>query len=91
MTKTISNTTLDNFYVKLMKSKNFYGGKLIGAGGGFFLMISKNKKKSESFLRSNKISFTNFKIDYSGSQIINNFLILNKNPSFLKPGYLNKN
>ena len=56
-----------------MKSKNFYGGKLIGAGGGgFFLMISKNKIKSESFLRSNKISFSNFKIDYSGSQIINN-------------------
>ena len=37
LTKNITNTSLDKFYLKLMKSDQFYGGKLIGVdGGGFF-------------------------------------------------------
>ena len=56
-----------------MKSDLFYGGKLIGAGGGgFFLMISKNKSKAKKYLRLNNIDYTDFKIEQSGSKIIKN-------------------
>ena len=57
-----------------MKSDQFYGGKLIGVdGGGFFLMISKDKKKAEKYLKLINVNYTNFKIDNSGSRIIESF------------------
>ena len=36
ISKDISNSYLDKFYLKLLKDKNFIGGKIIGAGGGGF-------------------------------------------------------
>ena len=49
-------------------------GKLIGAvGGGFFLMVSNNTKKSLLFLKKNKINYTNFKFSYGGSRIENSY------------------
>ena len=43
----MSNKEIDNLYDFLIKNCNFLGGKLIGAGGGgFFLMITKNKQKT---------------------------------------------
>ena len=42
LTKNMSNQKLNKIYEKMMKSKLFYGGKIVGAGGGgFFLMASK--------------------------------------------------
>ena len=32
----MSNDFLNRFYAKLMKTNLFYGGKIIGAGGGGF-------------------------------------------------------
>ena len=73
LSKNITNDYLDKLYSKLMKSDLFYGGKLIGAGGGgFFLMISKNKSKAKKYLRLNNIDYTDFKIELSGSKIIKN-------------------
>ena len=57
-----------------MNTNLFNGGKLIGAGGGgFFLLISKNKKKAQKYLKSNKIDYTDFKIEKKGSKIIEGF------------------
>ena len=44
----MTNTKINNVYKIIMDNKNFYGGKLIGAGGGgFFLFVVKDKKKSK--------------------------------------------
>ncbi len=71
LTKDMSNKTLDKMYNDMMLSKLFYGGKIIGAGGGgFFLMVLKNEKKTIKFLNSNKFRFTKIKFDHSGAKII---------------------
>ena len=52
LSKEISNSKIDQIYLELMKEKSFLGGKLIGAGGGgFFLMVSNNIKKSILYLK----------------------------------------
>ena len=73
ISKDISNSYLDKFYLKLLKDKNFIGGKIIGAGGGgFFLMVTKNLNNSEKFLKREKLDFTRLKFDLSGSKIVKN-------------------
>ena len=56
-----------------MSSKNFVGGKLIGAGGGgFFLMVSRRPKESANFLKKYKFNFLKFRFTSNGtSQIVN--------------------
>ena len=47
----ITSNYLDNIYLKLMKHRSFTGGKIIGAGGGgFFLMSTKSKKESIKYI-----------------------------------------
>ena len=71
LSKMISNSTLDKIYMNLMKSNNFYGGKIIGAGGGgFFLMAFRNKTKGIRFLHKNNLSFLKIKFTDSGSEIL---------------------
>ena len=70
LTKNISNKKLDKMYKDMMHSKLFYGGKIIGAGGGgFFLMVSKNKNRSFEFLKKIKFKFTKIKFDHLGATI----------------------
>ena len=55
----------------MMYSKLFYGGKIIGAGGGgFFLMVSKNQNRSIEFLKKIRFKFTKIKFDHLGSSIL---------------------
>lgn len=69
----ISNDFLNRFYAKLMKTNLFYGGKIIGAGGGgFFLMAIKNKKKVFNYVKKKKINYIKIKFDYKGSTILKN-------------------
>ena len=71
LSRQITSNSIDNFYFKLMKNYNFLGGKLIGAGGGgFFLMITRNKKKTISLLNRDKLAFIDFRIEKFGSKII---------------------
>ena len=71
LSKKMTSIKLDNFYKSIIKNGNFYGGKLIGAGGGgFFLFTVKNKKKAEIYLKKEKFTFTNIKIDVLGSRSI---------------------
>jgi D-glycero-alpha-D-manno-heptose-7-phosphate kinase len=72
LTKNISNIKLDKMYNHMMLSKLFYGGKIIGAGGGgFFLMVLKNENKAIKFLNRNKLRFTRIKFDHLGAKMIN--------------------
>lgn len=69
LSNTISNNFLDKMYMNLMKTNKFYGGKIIGAGGGgFFLMVSRNFKESTKYLESKKIKFTQLKFEDDGSK-----------------------
>ena len=71
LTKNISNKKLDKMYKDMMHSKLFYGGKIIGAGGGgFFLMVTKNQNKSIEFLKKIKFRFTKIKFDHLGATIL---------------------
>ena len=68
----ITSNYLDNIYLKLMKHRSFTGGKIIGAGGGgFFLMSTKSKKESIKYLKKNKFLFANLIFEHSGSTLIN--------------------
>jgi len=67
----MTSLSINKLYSKLMKNYNFLGGKLIGAGGGgFFLMITPNKKKTISLLEKDKISYLDLKMENLGSRII---------------------
>jgi len=73
LSKNISNKKIDKMYGKLINNKNFIGGKIMGAGGGgFLLMVVENKKNAEIFLKKNKFNFTSIKFTESGSKIIQN-------------------
>tara|TARA_A100001011_G_scaffold374364_1_gene434775 strand:- start:119 stop:1120 length:1002 start_codon:yes stop_codon:yes gene_type:complete len=70
ISKSISNSTLDNIYIKAKKS-GAIGGKLLGAGGGGFMLFYVPSYKRTFFLK--KMSFlTNieFKFEDLGSQIV---------------------
>ena len=70
LSKNISNSGIDNLYEKALKA-GAYGGKITGAGGGgFFLMVSNNIKKSLSYLKQKKLNFVDFSFDNLGSRII---------------------
>ncbi len=67
----MSNQKLNKIYEKMMKSKLFYGGKIVGAGGGgFFLMASKHPNTASEFLKKNRLEFTNIKFDHLGATVI---------------------
>ncbi len=70
----ISFGLVDNAYEKA-RSLGALGGKLIGAGGGGFLMIysSKNRKKIIKALEMMGLRYMRFRFDFSGSTIIANY------------------
>jgi len=73
MTKSISNSVIDNMYLEL-KSFGALGGKVIGAGGGgFFLMVvDENKKEFIQKIADHNYSLVNFSFDFNGSHVIAN-------------------
>lgn len=67
----ISSPDINNLYKKLINKYNCLGGKLIGAGGGgFFLMVVKDKNKVVKKLQKDKISYLNLKPDSRGTRVI---------------------
>ena len=52
-------------------SKGAYGGKILGAGGGGFILFLVPKNKQKSFLKYfSKYLKVPFRVDNTGSQII---------------------
>jgi D-glycero-alpha-D-manno-heptose-7-phosphate kinase len=71
LTKNITNEKFNRMYSNMMEKNLFYGGKIIGAGGGgFFLMVSKNPQKAFNYLKNKKYRYTKIKFDFSGCKII---------------------
>jgi len=63
MSKNMTNHKLNKIYNDLMKNKNIFGGKLIGAGGGgFFLFVTSNKNKVKKDFFKTKYQFLDVKI-----------------------------
>jgi D-glycero-alpha-D-manno-heptose-7-phosphate kinase len=69
----ITNKKLNLFYKYLIENFEFSGGKLIGAGGGgFFLMSLKNQKKVINELKLQNINYIKLDVENKGSHIIEN-------------------
>lgn len=67
----ISNNKINKMYEELMKSKNFLGGKIMGAGGGgFFVMICKDYNIALRYLKKKKYKFNQIEFEDSGSKIL---------------------
>jgi D-glycero-alpha-D-manno-heptose-7-phosphate kinase len=76
LSSNISNKKFDKMYREMMNSCIFYGGKIIGAGaGGFFLMVAKNTKNAQAFLKKKKFKFLKIKFDFSGAKIIKDIIL----------------
>ena len=70
--KQISNNEIDRLYGLALKN-GAIGGKLIGAGGGGFLLLVAHPSKRDklrSILEKNGLSEQKFSIDYYGSRVI---------------------
>ncbi len=71
ITKQMTNSFLDEMYLKL-KDAGSTGGKVIGAGGGgFFLMaVPHDKKKFMESLKKLNFRYIPFKFDFRGSHVV---------------------
>tara|TARA_X000001036_G_scaffold312075_1_gene290678 strand:- start:1739 stop:2725 length:987 start_codon:yes stop_codon:yes gene_type:complete len=70
LSKSISNSKIDNLYEKAIKS-GAQGGKLLGAGGGGFLLMYMKKNYRKKFLKKfPKVVEVPFKFSSEGSQVI---------------------
>ena len=66
----MSNDKIDYLYNEGLKN-GAIGGKLVGAGGGGFLMFyAKDTEKLKNFFSKKNIEEVEFKFDYEGSKII---------------------
>ena len=70
LSQSISNSKIDNLYEKAIKS-GAQGGKLLGAGGGGFLLMYMKKNYRKKFLKKfPKVIEVPFKFSNEGSQVI---------------------
>lgn len=70
LSKKVSNPTIDNMYEKGLKN-GAIGGKLLGAGGGGFLLFFVEPQKREELLKSlGELINIAFSFDKTGSQVI---------------------
>ena len=66
----MSNSYIDSYYDYAL-SKGAKAGKVVGAGGGGFLMFyTENKKKLQYALSKKKINEINFNFDYEGTKVL---------------------
>jgi D-glycero-alpha-D-manno-heptose-7-phosphate kinase len=70
MSKAVSNPQVEEMYSEAIRAGAF-GGKLIGAGGGgFMLLFAKPADQKRILFRLNKLVHVPFKFEYAGSQTI---------------------
>ncbi|QDC46218.1 galactokinase [Candidatus Methylopumilus universalis] len=66
----MTNSDIDNWYNLAMKN-GAIGGKLVGAGGGGFLMfMAKDKLKLRKAMKENGLEEVRFKFDFEGTKVI---------------------
>ena len=70
MTSLVTNADIDEIYSKGIRA-GAIGGKLLGAGGGGFMLFYVPKDKQEQVKQDLKdLLYVPFSFDYTGSQII---------------------
>jgi len=70
LSKKISNEYIDSIF-SLAKKSGAYGGKLLGAGAGGFILFLVPENKKKNFLKKiSKLLYVPFRLENSGSQII---------------------
>jgi D-glycero-alpha-D-manno-heptose-7-phosphate kinase len=66
----MSNNVIDNWY-ELARKKGALGGKMIGAGGGGFLMFyTEDKAKLRHAMREAGLQEVRFRFDFMGTQVV---------------------
>jgi len=66
----MSNSRIDGFY-ELGRANGALGGKLIGAGGGGFLMFyTEDKTRLRHVMTGAGLREVRFRFDFAGSQVI---------------------
>lgn len=72
LSDSISNSAIDDFYKKA-KENGALGGKLLGAGGGGFLLLYVPVEKQEQFKKSvDRLKYVPFQFEEIGTKIIYN-------------------
>ena len=68
----ITLTKVDQIYEEVRQNYNVLGGKIIGAGGGGFLMLYCNKdhKKLEQFMEAQKMPRLHYSIESEGAKVV---------------------
>jgi len=72
MSSRISLTKVDHIYEEVRQNYNVLGGKIIGAGGGGFLMLycAKDHKRLESFMQSQKMPRLHYTVEPEGAKVV---------------------
>lgn len=71
--KMTSNETIDTIY-KTARKSGALGGKILGAGGGGFLLLYCNRNKQDDVRQSlNKLRELPFRFEYDGTKVIFNY------------------
>ena len=73
MSDKISNSRIDNIYEEA-KKRGALGGKILGAGGGGFLLLyaEKGHKEIDDLMKKEKMRRLNFRFDFEGSKTLLN-------------------
>ena len=74
MSSKITNDVWDRLYEDVRKDFGVLGGKIIGAGGGGFLMLycPKNPAKLEKYMADRGMQRIHYGIDFDGSTVVGN-------------------
>ena len=72
MSARITLTKVDQIYDEVRQNHNVLGGKIIGAGGGGFLMLycTKDHKRLEQFMESQKMPRLHYTIESEGTKVV---------------------
>jgi len=72
LSNSISFSKVDNIYEELLNKNMILGGKIIGAGGGGFILLytPKNHSMLDNFMADNQFTRVEYNIDNDGSKII---------------------
>jgi D-glycero-alpha-D-manno-heptose-7-phosphate kinase len=74
MSEKISNLEWDNLYEEVRSKYNVLGGKIIGAGGGGFLMLycEKQPARLEKYMADRGMPRVQYGVDFEGSKVVTN-------------------
>ncbi len=76
MSKKISNAAWDQLYEEVRSDYDVLGGKIIGAGGGGFLMLycAKNPARLERYMADRGMPRVHYGVDFEGSKVVANIV-----------------